>query len=761
MDSLFTFLFKYRPVAFDEGTVHFSPTAVTWVAALVFAAAAALAVLHYRRHPALGSGRHRWALAAIRLATLALVLVCLLRPTLIVNAAVPQQNFLAILLDDSSSMQLADEAGRARGEAAREQFGPETGAIAKRLAERFQIRTFRFATSTARLRHESELAFAGTQTRLADAMTTARDELSGLPLAGVVLVSDGGDTSEGGLEQALLGARAAGVPVWTVGVGQETLERDIQVQPVSLPRQVLRGTALVVEVGVRHQGYAGERVAVQAEDAGRLLAAEDVTLPPDGQPLTVRLRLTLDDPGPRTIRFRVPPRADEPVAQNNERDAFVSVDDGRRRILYVEGEPRFEVRFLRAAVAADRNLQVVLLQRTADNKYLRLAVDDPEELAGGFPREREDLFGYDGLILGSMEASAFTGDQLQMMADFVDRRGGGLLALGGRRAFSEGDYAGTPLADVLPVELSGAAQDPEAAAAMRLTVRPTRAGALHPVLQLAGDEAASAARWRELPQLSSVNRITALKSGATSLLSGTPDGGAEQIVLAWQRFGRGKALALGAQDTWLWQMHASIGVDDLTHETLWRQWLRWLVDGVPEQVTLTLSPEQPEPGQPVTFSADVVDETYVATNSARLLVTIVAPDGTEEQVAAPWTGGRDGEYQGTFVPRVRGVYEVALDASRGETPLASATAHVAVEPSASEYFDPGMNRGLLERVASGTGGRFYDLSGSAALVEDIKYTSRGVTVVEEHDLWDMPLVLALLLALLGGEWIYRRRLGLA
>ena len=139
----------------------------------------------------------------------------------------------------------------------------------------------------------------------------------------------------------------------------------------------------------------------------------------------------------------MPPQPGELLAENNARDVLVDVRDRREKILYFEGEPRFEMKFLRRAVTDDKQLQLVVLQRTADNKYLRLEVDDPDELVGGFPKTRDELFQYRGLVLGSIEAAAFTGDQLAMLAEFVDKRGGGLLMLGGPRSFSEGGYAGT------------------------------------------------------------------------------------------------------------------------------------------------------------------------------------------------------------------------------------------------------------------------------------------------------------------------------
>src|SRR5204863_6926793 len=124
------------------------------------------------------------------------------------------------------------------------------------------------------------------------------------------------------------------------------------------------------------------------------------------------------------------------VTQNNARDALIEVQDRKEKILYFEGEPRYEMKFINRAVADDKNLTVTILQRTAENKYYRINPGNKDDLIGGFPKTREELFAYRGLILGTVEAAAFTPEQLRMIADFVSKRGGGLLALGGRRSFA-------------------------------------------------------------------------------------------------------------------------------------------------------------------------------------------------------------------------------------------------------------------------------------------------------------------------------------
>ena len=155
-------------------------------------------------------------------------------------------------------------------------------------------------------------------------------------------------------------------------------------------------------------------------------------LPADGDPISVRVRFTATQAGPRVFRLKVAPQPDEVVTQNNQRDVQIDIRDRRERILYYEGEPRSEMKFTRRAIENDQNLQLVTLQRTAENKHLRLDIDAAGvELAAGFPKTREELFAYRCLVLGSVEASAFTADQLRMIAEFVDVRGGGLLLLGG------------------------------------------------------------------------------------------------------------------------------------------------------------------------------------------------------------------------------------------------------------------------------------------------------------------------------------------
>ncbi len=187
-----------------------------------------------------------------------------------------------------------------------------------------------------------------------------------------------------------------------------------------------------LRVSFHQRGYAGQKSTLTVRDGDKVLASREITFASDGKIQTENLLLQ------RGLRRRkaasVLDRASpgEENRANNSVTRLVNVESAKRRILYVEGEPRWEYKFIRRAEDDDRIVQVVSMLRTTENKIYRQGIDDPQELADGFPARGEDLFGYQGLIIGSVEAGYFTLPQQELIREFVDRRGGGVLFLGGR-----------------------------------------------------------------------------------------------------------------------------------------------------------------------------------------------------------------------------------------------------------------------------------------------------------------------------------------
>jgi uncharacterized membrane protein len=758
-DRVFRFLFKYPLLVFQQGDFSWGVSRSLLLALAAVAVVAVAALLTYRQVAATSRARDRAILIALRAGLVVLLLFCLARPTLTLKAAVPQQNFLGVLVDDSRSMAIADRGGQPRSAFVQQQFGTPAAPLLDALSRKFVLRFFRFSSSSTRIDSPAALAYDGTATRLAPALERARDELAGLPLAGLVLVSDGADTSNASMDDALAAMKARSIPVFTLGVGEERFAKDIQVSRVETPRSVLKGTSLVVDVVLSQTGYSGSTVPLNVEDQGRLVSSQDVTLPPNGESATVRVRFTASEAGPRLFSFRIPVQDGEQVTQNNARDSLIEVEDRRDKILYLEGEPRFEMKFLFRAVKDDPNLGVTVLQRTAENKYYRFTVDSPDEVIGGFPKTRDELFAYRAIILGSIEAAAFSPEQMRMLADFVSKRGGGLIMLGGRRSFAEGGWAGTPLAEALPVVLEPLPARHGEPAVTWLNVRPTRDGAVYPVTHIA-DGTANTTKWEDLPPVTTVNPIHEVKPGATILLSANDARRQDQVVLAYQRYGRGKAFAMPVQDSFLWYMNAKLPVEDKTFATYWRRLARWLVDGVPGQVNVTTE-DRVEPGDAVKLAAEVLDSAFVEVNDSRVTATITSPSGKASEIPLEWIVEHDGDYRGSFVADEPGLYTVKVVANRGDKTLGSSVIHVQVSAGDGEYFDAPMRAPLLKRIAEDTGGRFFTPANAASLPEAISISGRGVTVVEERELWDMPALLLLMILFMSAEWGYRRARGLA
>lgn len=771
LESVFEFLFKYRSSVFEAGEVGIGGGASQPLALLALLGASALAAWSYARLQA-QKRLQRLDLAlliGLRALALGLLAFSLLEPTLRVLTVAPQQTFVGVLIDDSASLTVKDDRGRARAAFVRDRLLDPGGDVRRALERRFKVRFFRFSDSARRMQGES-LEFAGARTNLAAALRSAREELADVPVSGLILVSDGADNVAGPLSETLLDLRTRQVPVFTVGLGRERFDRDIEITRVEVPASVLQGSSVVASLAIKATGAGREPLRLTVEDSSRVLSAQEVQVTA-ADSSAVRVPIRADEPGPRLLRFRLAPIRGEQVTENNQFDVALDVVGRREKVLYFEGGARFEAKFLRRAVRDDRNLQLVTLERTADDKFLRLDVDDAEELVAGFPRTREELFRYRGLVIGGVEASFFSVDQVRMLSDFVAQRGGGLLMLGSEKTFAEGGYAGTAVAEALPVALdvadasSGATAGAARSAGERfqwLKVEVTPLGAAQPVTQLAANEADNEARFKALPSLSSVNRVTRVKPGASTLLAGGSPGAPaeERVVLAFQRYGRGRAFAFPVQDSWRWQMHADVAVDDASHETFWRQMLRQLVNGVPGPVSASLSSGLVSPGTPVTIRADVSDETFMRVNDAAVFATIQKPNGEIREAALRWTVDKDGEYSGEFRAEERGVYEVRVSARRAGKPLGEDTAHVRVDDLQIEFRGAEMRGDLMRRIATETGGRFYTPDTASRLAEDLTYSPTTASVVDERELWDMPALFLGILMCLSAEWLYRKHRGL-
>ncbi len=760
MTTIFELLFKYRPLLYQRGHVSFHPLWPAYVSWLLLAVALFASYALYSR--SVLPGRWRYGLAGLRACSFLILLFLLSHPVLHLRSVIPQKNFVAVAYDLSKSMEIRDgPEGQSRLEIEQRLLRPEANPLLKELAAKFKLRFFRFSKTADRAAAFGDIPHHGEITDFERTLRQITGELATAPIAGIVLVTDGADNHSTNLDATISQFRARNIPVYTIGVGSPDFSRDAEVLRVSAPREVLKDTVVEAEVSVRSRGYSGRRTRLLVLERERQLQSQEITLGSDGEVKTYKVNFSSQAAGPRVFTFRVEPFPDELIPQNNDQTALIQVKDEQPQVLYVEGEPRWEYGFLRRAISLDKNLQLITLLRQAGGKFLRQGVESPSVLEKGFPTGKDELFKFKALIFGSVEANFFTFDQLRIVSDFVSQRGGGFLMLGGKNSFGQGGYVNTPIEDMLPVDLGQSARGIPEFQDLEFRVRVTSYGAQHPITRLSLSEDENRKRWDSAPALVGFNPTAGTKPGATILAQGSaPDTrGQSPIILAFQRFGRGKSVAFATASSWRWKME--LEHTNNFYELFWKQMLRWLVGDVPDQVSIAAVKSSYSPDESIVVQAEANDASFMPVNNAQVTAQIKAPSGQMNSLQFAWDVDRDGHYSAPFKAEEEGIYEISGEAFQGTKSLGKAKSNFRIAPSTEEFHNAGMNEDLLKRLSAGTGGRFYSPKNVSTLSEDIAYIDTGSSQLEEKDLWDMPFLFLLLVGLIAAEWTLRKRKGLA
>ena len=765
MNQLVRFLFGHEQAVFTNGRFGFDVRPGALLLLLIVLLAAAFIYFIYLRPRVRLSKRTTATLIGLRVALLTLMVVLLLRPVVVVSSVIPRSSYVAMVIDDSVSMKLRDVPGDAtRLDTVKQALfnnTPGQESFLNRLDRKFKTSLYGFSGALARLKDGNDLFGEGRTSDLAGALDETIKRSSGMPLSAVVLATDGASNVPRDLAAVLRELRARDIPVFTVGVGNTARPMDAELTRVNMPRRVLVGSRLNIETIVGLSGYSATKVLLNVREDGRAIKTEEVNLR-GNDTQAVNLEITPATPGIHRYTVEVTPLDGELTVDNNKQDSLVEVIEGPLRILHVEGEPRWELGKIRESIQpTEKNVTHVALQRTGENKFYRQGIGNQTELATGFPKTEEELFSYHGLIIGSVEAGFFTADELRNIEAFVARRGGGLLAIGGRLAFDGGKYKGTTIDDLLPVSLTGGAVDDANSFAPIYKPVLTGAGQAHPITRLNEDRAANQKAWNEMPPVSVSEVLTNVKPGASVLLEARRVEGSQVApLLIQQRYGRGQTLALTAADTWRWRM--KMDSKNNAHETFWRQMLRYLVSGTPQQVEIGTEKEVYALDDMVSIVADIRDKRFNPVGDAQATARVTKPSGVVVDVPLKFTTLNSvNTYAGEFKADELGQHRIELIGYSTGLGQLNARSNMLVSDLNREYYSAAQNSDLLKRISAETGGKYYTPAESQALLDDLIYRQTPYSERVTKDLWDMPVNFLLIIGLLSAEWFLRKREGLA
>ena len=748
---MFELLLKYPLSAYQKGEFLFAAGWPLWLLPLVAAVCGAGIAWHALRARCRLTAPALWAVVALQSLSVALVLALLWQPALAVQSLKNRENAVAVLVDTSRSM-LFGEGGVSRLARAADALHER---VLPALRDKFGVRLYGFSGEPERLESlvPEGLPPPGNSTGVGESVLRVLRESTAVPLGAVLVVSDGSDNSERFGRDMLAEIRQYNVPVHTIGVGRDRIEGDIELSGVSMAASSLPRSRVSAQLTLRHDGGQERLTRITVRDGSSILASQPVTLRPNEPVRREWIDFGAGDAGVRNLTFTVEPLEGEEIEGNNARRRVLDVPRRRRRILYAEGEPRWQYKFMRRAVHKDASVQLVTLLRTSANKFYRQGVDTPEELEDGFPAEPEELFAYDALIIGSFEAPFFTPKQQVAIRDFVSRRGGTLMMLAGRNGLGAGGWQVSEIVDALPTAL-----EPGEASFVRerVSVELTPRGRDSLVCRLDPDPVKNAEQWAEMPQLADFQRLGALKPAAVTLL-GVRHGRELLPLLVRQPYGRGRTVIFATGGSWRWRM--SLPSDDVRHDTFWRQLLRSLVANTQGPVRLTSDRSNYADESRVALRAEVRGKDYNFASNAQVTAIVTPQEGPPTTVDLRPSASEPGVYEAEVGADQLGVFRVEVTAHQGDDRLGADTLHARREGGVAEFFHPERNASLLARLAERTGGRYWELDDLDALPGDIRFSEAGITAREVLDLWDMPALFLLLLLLRAAEWLLRKRWG--
>jgi len=751
--------------------MHFAYPLPWWLAIALAVAIGAAAFFAYRRPLAPLTRGQRITLVALRAIVLAAIVLFLFRPIIVLPPAVSQDAIVPVLIDVSRSMRLDDADGHSRVARAAAIMKNE---LAPAIARQFHTELYTIGDGLAPIAPAAldRLSADARRTDLTGALASIRERYRGQRVAGIVLLSDGGDTSRPAAAGQAGGAEWAGgeggPPVFAVGIGSPDGPRDREVLGIAAGDPHLDHASVDLHVTAVSFGFGRTPFPLRVLGNGRLLDTRRIVPPADGSPIDEVFTVSPDPLNATVYSAEIPVDDSELVAENNTRAVLVSPAGRKRRLLVVEGAPGFEHSFMKRALASDPGLEVDSVTRkgrNADNQdtfFVQAGAGRSAALTTGFPLRRQDLFAYDGLVVANVETDFFTRAQLAMAADFVGERGGGLLVLGGR-SFAKRGLSGTPLEEVLPVEvndrLGGLVRTSLASGSLppHNKVMLTDEGESHPIMRIGASPDETRKLWAALPPLAASAALGGPRPGATILALTTAPGGGVFPVVAVQRYGQGRSMIFAGEASWRWKM--MVASSDRAYEFFWRQAARWLASPAPDPVAITVA-DAPEPGDAMSVDVDARDAMFAPVPDATVEATLAVPGGATQSLKLRHADATSGRFTAAIRPEQTGLYRIHAEARRGPVSLGTANRWMYVGGADREFADPRLNEGFLRRVARTSGGRYVRAAEASRVPTFLTSAIPQNAAPERRDLWHEPWAFAMIVILLSAEWILRRRWGL-
>ncbi|MBN2326356.1 MAG: hypothetical protein JXR73_04315 [Candidatus Omnitrophica bacterium] len=748
----------------------------------------------------------RSLLTSLRALAILLIFILFLDPCFVGDLQRSRSQTIALLFDDTQSMQVYNDQGETRGSRMQRIYRQERNRFEDILEKKYRLMKYRYGEILEPLNNPSQLQFSQTRSDMMQAIQSSAMELEDFSLSAIILFSDGVQQTESpAVDLTRLDFPAA--PIFTVGVGDDSPWHDIQIKRLSVKRVPFDKSPVTVDADIVSYGLIDQQIQAAVLHEGSAVQSQTFSISQESQNshvhfefipsqkewLEYELRVGfLDAQGAVMQKNSIPISQEERTPQNNSRFFVVDNTPKEYRILYYSSRPNWEHRFVRRALREDDELQLasLLLLSKAQKQfvfrgshttltnplyegfendeekygrydepvYLRLGLGE-SELAEGFPREKEDLFSFDLLIFGDVDWTDFSERQFTLIRDFVDQRGGSLLLFANRDALASEAFLSSPIASILPV-LPADSFHEDALIDDFFQVEATAAGEITGAWMLHPNPGENQSEWGRIPNLYGLTLFDLIRPGASIYARAQSRNPRidEQPFFISHRYGDGKCAVIAAGETWPWRMHSPDASE--MHEHLWRQWIRSLVEDVSRPIRFLSKQDSYTIHTPATLKYNIRDAQYENQEGARVSFTVESPSRKQSQYGLDESIHETGIYTCEWTPTEIGRYLFTLTISNEEgAEEASWTHALEVEQNLQEFSNAQYNPQFLQTLSRQTNGRFFPINQISGMPDVLPYKTIQEAIPYKIHIWHNPFFYIVFILIVSMEWLLRRKHG--
>lgn len=683
-------------------------------------------------------------LSVVRSLALTLLLFVIFEPILSFINVENKQPTIAVLLDNSQSMAVSEKSSQQINELRKIL---ESKIFEKNLNET-AITYYTFTSGLTKLKEyfSGAVDYSGEITDIAAALKSLKDESKNENLQAVVLVSDG-NYNQG--KNPVYTAEELNVPVFTIGIGDTSEQRDVLIAKVQTNNIAYAQTRIPIDVTVKWSGCRGENVEVVLSEGKSIIDKKTINLNSGDSETQIRMYYEAQEEGAKKITVNVSNITGELTEKNNYKSVFIKVLKSKLKVLILGGSPSADVTAINQALSEDQHIEYISFIQKKVGEFYSYKMLDGKELTFS----QSSLDSADCIVMINFPTIITTKEILEQIKRTIGDQRKSILFINGKDV----DYTKLrSIEEYLPFSWTNVNSNE-----LFVFASIHEKNKNHPLLNI--ETAATYEGWTQLPPVFKTQ--TQFRSKIESEILATIKIQNIQIdepLILTRNINRYKSAAITGYGLWRWRLLAQgNSLTERLYASFLTHTIKWLTTKEDEKKVRVLPVKEVfATTDPIEFTAQVYDDQYRQLDGAEVSVSIEREKERTEMILDAVGSGR---YEGAITNLSEGDYVYSANAIKNGRLVGEDKGKFSVGKMNIEYLDTKLNKQLLDRVAFKTGGVYADIENVNKIIKELsskKYEPQEITTITKVQIWNWEYIALLMVLLLSVEWFIRKRNGM-